>query len=225
MTWTHWNCHLKPSSVDFCLSCGHFEWSHDQFTTILSLGQKWPKILLMKSFTFAPFVFVFPPGLIEFRCWSSHVLEKYICKFRFGREYMREKCVGWFFRGKRFQAVSARNCFTEFAAVSRHKFCPATARKEAKIETSDEVFVWDTSCNFETTAGNKSIDPVIKVASNASDAKCCYVLPPPFAPKCFPKHVFVDGGNNIKWTYEKLWIHKCVNAQGCWKRKQVTLRD
>ena len=50
MTWTHWNCHLKPSSVDFCLSCGHFEWSHDQFTTILSLGpklakssQKWPK--------------------------------------------------------------------------------------------------------------------------------------------------------------------------------------
>ena len=50
MTWTHWNCHLKPSPMDFCLSCGHFEWSHDQFTTILSFGpklaksnQKWPK--------------------------------------------------------------------------------------------------------------------------------------------------------------------------------------
>ena len=161
----------------------------------------------MKSFCFVS------PGPIEFRCWSSYVLEKYNCKFRFGREYMRKKCVGWFFRGKRFQAVSARNCFTEFAAVSRHKFCPATARKEAKIETSDEVFEWDTSCNFEATAGGnncKSIDPVIKVASNASDAKCS-----PFAPKCFPKHVFVDGGNNIKWTCEKIWIHKCVNAQGC----------
>ena len=30
MTWTHWNCHLKPFLMDFCLSCGHFEWSHDQ---------------------------------------------------------------------------------------------------------------------------------------------------------------------------------------------------
>ena len=43
MTWTHWNCHLKPSSVDFCLSCGHFEWSHDQFKTILNLGPKLAK--------------------------------------------------------------------------------------------------------------------------------------------------------------------------------------
>ena len=70
--------HPNPSPLDFCLSCDRFEWSFDQFTTILSLGPKWPKIILMKSFTFAPFVFVFPPGLIEFRCWSSYVLEKYI---------------------------------------------------------------------------------------------------------------------------------------------------
>ena len=43
MTWTHWNCHLKPSLMDFCLSCGHFEWSHDQFKTILNLGPKLAK--------------------------------------------------------------------------------------------------------------------------------------------------------------------------------------
>ena len=40
MTSTHWNCHLKPSPLDFCFSCGLFEWSHDQFTTILSLRPK-----------------------------------------------------------------------------------------------------------------------------------------------------------------------------------------
>ena len=43
MTSTHWNCHLKPSPLDFCFSCGHFEWSHDQFTTILSLRPKLAK--------------------------------------------------------------------------------------------------------------------------------------------------------------------------------------
>ena len=29
--------------MDFCLSCGHFEWSHDQFKTILNLGPKLAK--------------------------------------------------------------------------------------------------------------------------------------------------------------------------------------
>ena len=43
MTWTHWNCHQKPSLMDFCLSCGHFEWSHNQFKTILNLGPKLAK--------------------------------------------------------------------------------------------------------------------------------------------------------------------------------------
>ena len=35
--------HLKPSPLNFCFSCGHFEWSHDQFTTILSLRPKLAK--------------------------------------------------------------------------------------------------------------------------------------------------------------------------------------
>ena len=35
--------HPKPSPLDFCSSCGHFEWSHDHFTTILSLRQKLAK--------------------------------------------------------------------------------------------------------------------------------------------------------------------------------------
>ena len=43
MTSTHWNCHLKPSPLDYCFSCGLFEWSHDQFTTILSLRPKLAK--------------------------------------------------------------------------------------------------------------------------------------------------------------------------------------
>ena len=34
-----------------------------------------------------------------------------------------------FFRGKRFSAVSTRNCFTEFAAARRHKFCQTTRKK------------------------------------------------------------------------------------------------
>ena len=55
---------------------------------------------------------------------------------------MREKCVGWFFRGKHFQAISARNYFTEFAAVNRHQFCTTTAQKEANIDISGWVFVW-----------------------------------------------------------------------------------
>ena len=59
LKWTHWNCHLKPSPFDFCFSCNHFEWSHDQYTTILSLGpkiaekvpndQKWPECLKSDS--------------------------------------------------------------------------------------------------------------------------------------------------------------------------------
>ena len=40
MTWTHWNCHLKPSPMYFCFSCDRFEWLHDQFTLILTLGLK-----------------------------------------------------------------------------------------------------------------------------------------------------------------------------------------
>ena len=47
MAWMSEKWHPKPSPLDFCFSCGHFEWSHDQFTTILSfwakIGQKWPK--------------------------------------------------------------------------------------------------------------------------------------------------------------------------------------
>ena len=35
--------HPKPSSSDFCFSCSHFEWSHDQFKTILNLGPKLAK--------------------------------------------------------------------------------------------------------------------------------------------------------------------------------------
>ena len=33
-------CHLKPSPSDFCSSHDCFEWSHDQFTIILSLRPK-----------------------------------------------------------------------------------------------------------------------------------------------------------------------------------------
>ena len=40
MTWTHWNCHLKPSPMYFCFSCDRFEWSYHQFTIILTLGPK-----------------------------------------------------------------------------------------------------------------------------------------------------------------------------------------
>ena len=193
MTWGRWkktnnsafsgtHTYIKPTLVSFFLL---FYFVHLPLTVILSLG---PKLAQMAKKTTDEIVLFCVPRahwvqMLVFICFGEiH------CKFRFGREYMREKCVGWFFRGKRFQAVSARNCFTEFAAVSRHKFCPATARKEAKIETSDEVFEWDTSCNFEATAGGnncKSIDPVIKVASNASDAKCS-----PLCSKMFPRTCF-----------------------------------
>ena len=48
MVWISKKWHLKPSPLDFCFSCNHFEWSHDQFTTSLSLGpklaEKWPKM-------------------------------------------------------------------------------------------------------------------------------------------------------------------------------------
>ena len=66
---------------------------------------------------------------------TSFVLVEHSCKFRLAEDI--------YFRGKRFQAVSARNCFTEFAAVNRHKFYTTTVRKEAKIETCwmRDVFV------------------------------------------------------------------------------------
>ena len=48
MVWISKKWHPKPSPLDFCFSCDHFEWSHDQFTTSLSLGpklaEKWPKM-------------------------------------------------------------------------------------------------------------------------------------------------------------------------------------
>ena len=54
LAWITRKWHPKPSPFDFCFSCGHFKWSHDQFTTILSLGPKlaknswkgpkWPKM-------------------------------------------------------------------------------------------------------------------------------------------------------------------------------------
>ena len=47
------------------------------------------------------------------------------CKFRLAEDI--------YFRGKRFQAVSARNCFTEFAAVNRHKLYTTTAQKKPKL--------------------------------------------------------------------------------------------
>ena len=50
MVWMSEKWHPKPSPSDFCSSCDCFEWSYDQFTTILTLGpklaksgQKWPK--------------------------------------------------------------------------------------------------------------------------------------------------------------------------------------
>ena len=43
MAWMSEKWHPKPSPLDFCFSCGHFEWSHDQFTTILSLRPKLAK--------------------------------------------------------------------------------------------------------------------------------------------------------------------------------------
>ena len=48
MVWMSEKWHPKPSPSDFCSSCDHFEWSHDQFTTSWSLGpklaKKWPKM-------------------------------------------------------------------------------------------------------------------------------------------------------------------------------------
>ena len=48
LAWMSKKWHPKPSPLDFCFSCGLFEWSHDQFTTILCFrprlaksGQKW----------------------------------------------------------------------------------------------------------------------------------------------------------------------------------------
>ena len=50
MVWISDKWHSKPSPSDFCSSCDCFEWSYDQFMTILTLGpklaksgQKWPK--------------------------------------------------------------------------------------------------------------------------------------------------------------------------------------
>ena len=43
MAWMSEKWHPKPSPLDFCFSCGHFEWSHDQFTTILSVRPKLAK--------------------------------------------------------------------------------------------------------------------------------------------------------------------------------------
>ena len=40
LAWKSEKWHPKPSPLDFCSSCGHFEWSHDQFTTFLSLRPK-----------------------------------------------------------------------------------------------------------------------------------------------------------------------------------------
>ena len=43
LAWMSKKWHPKPSPLDFCFSCGHFEWSYDQFTSILSLEPNWPK--------------------------------------------------------------------------------------------------------------------------------------------------------------------------------------
>ena len=43
LAWMSKKWHPKPSPLDSCFSCGHFEWSYDQFTSILSLGPNWPK--------------------------------------------------------------------------------------------------------------------------------------------------------------------------------------
>ena len=43
LAWMSEKWHPKPSPLDFCFSCGHFEWSYDQFTSILSLEPNWPK--------------------------------------------------------------------------------------------------------------------------------------------------------------------------------------
>ena len=44
MACTSGKWHPKPSPSEFCSSCNRFEWSHDQFTTILSLGKNRPKM-------------------------------------------------------------------------------------------------------------------------------------------------------------------------------------
>ena len=50
LSWKSEKWYPKPSPLDFCVFCSIFEWSHEQFTTILCLrprlaksGQKWPK--------------------------------------------------------------------------------------------------------------------------------------------------------------------------------------
>ena len=43
MAWISEKWHSKPFPLDFCLSIGHFEWSHDWSATILNWGPKWPK--------------------------------------------------------------------------------------------------------------------------------------------------------------------------------------
>ena len=215
--------HPNPSPLDFCLSCDRFEWSFDQFTTILSLGPKWPKIILMKSFTFAPFVFVFPPGLIEFRCWSSYVLEKYIVNSVLVENIWERNVSGDFSVGsvsRQFQQEIVSRNLLQWADIN---FVQLLHEKKPKLRPLTKYL-------SETHHAILKPRLVVTIASRSiqsSKLQVMQVTPnvPPFAPKCFPEHVFVDGGNNIKWTCEKIWIHKCVNAQGCWKRKQVTLRD
>ena len=43
MVWISDKWHSKPSPSDFCSSCDCFEWSYDQFMTILTLGPKLAK--------------------------------------------------------------------------------------------------------------------------------------------------------------------------------------
>ena len=43
IAWMSEKWHPKSSPLVFCFSCNHFEWSHDQFTTILSFGPKLAK--------------------------------------------------------------------------------------------------------------------------------------------------------------------------------------
>ena len=72
LAWMSEKWHPKPSPLDFCSSCDRFEWSHDQFTTILSLGPTLTKKTNDEIAHFCFFCFVLP-GLIECRYLNQHL--------------------------------------------------------------------------------------------------------------------------------------------------------